>query len=265
MQIALHTQSTVDAYIAGQQWREASLAYCPLHPPGVCTLVRHGSYARTKPLGLRVARWYCPQGHCTFSLLPDFLAARLPGLLADVETAVVAARHGSSIESVAANLREAELTLPSAVRWLQRRLRPVRAAIDTLVARGSASITDALSGNGFLERLRCDLDAQTLEDLPPPLGWRRKRLNDDAIGCQHEKGADDQHAEVYRDPITSAPSTWPPHRSVRTHHAYPPRRRSFGSGAPTVALPSEVPSTTCSGSVGSVGTLQNVVSTNASN
>jgi hypothetical protein len=30
---------------------------------------------------VRIARWYCPEGHRTFSLLPDFLAAKLPGSL----------------------------------------------------------------------------------------------------------------------------------------------------------------------------------------
>ena len=29
------------------------------------------------PRGTRIARWYCPQSHTTFSLLPDCLAARL--------------------------------------------------------------------------------------------------------------------------------------------------------------------------------------------
>ncbi len=77
MQIALHTRSTVDAYIAGQQWRQARLT-CPLHPSGGCALARHGSYVRKRPAGVRIARWYCPEGRRTFSLLPDFLAARLP-------------------------------------------------------------------------------------------------------------------------------------------------------------------------------------------
>ena len=76
MQLALHTQSSVEAYITGCQWRDARLLACPLHPDGGCSIARHGSYARVTPQGLRVDRWYCPQGHRTFSLLPDFLAAR---------------------------------------------------------------------------------------------------------------------------------------------------------------------------------------------
>ena len=46
-----------------------------------CSFARHGTYMRKTPRGTRVARWYCPQSRTTFSLLPDCLAARLPGTL----------------------------------------------------------------------------------------------------------------------------------------------------------------------------------------
>jgi hypothetical protein len=51
---------------------------------------------------MQVARWYCPTGHTTFSLLPDCLASRLSGTL-DADEEVVAAvdakvAAGSSIE-----------------------------------------------------------------------------------------------------------------------------------------------------------------------
>src|SRR5262249_3423346 len=49
------------------------------------------------------ARWYCPEGHRTFSLLPDFLAARLPDLLDSIEESVTVAQSAKSLE-VAANL-----------------------------------------------------------------------------------------------------------------------------------------------------------------
>ena len=81
MQMLLRTTSSAEAYIANQEWRAARLPVCPLHPQGGCSFAHHGSYLRATPPGLRVARWYCPEGHRTFSLLPDFLAARLPGLL----------------------------------------------------------------------------------------------------------------------------------------------------------------------------------------
>ncbi len=112
MQIPLHTQSSVEAYIAGCEWRHAHLLACPLHPEGGCSIARHGSYARVTLQGLRVARWYCPQGHRTFSLIPDFLAARLPGLLASIEDTVAAVASATSMEAAANALRGVDVTLP---------------------------------------------------------------------------------------------------------------------------------------------------------
>ena len=168
MQIPLHTISSVDAYIATGEWRTATLSVCPLHPGGGCRLARHGSYVRARPQGIRVARWYCPQGHHTFSLLPDFLVARLPGLLAEVEEVVAAVTREPSIEAAAASVRELEVSLPAAVRWLRRRLRPVQLALR--VVRGIAGGVVRVDVPGFLVHLRRGLDAQTLAHLPAPLG-----------------------------------------------------------------------------------------------
>ena len=57
--------------------------------------MRHGTYPRLSPPGARIARWRCRQGHCTFSLLPDCLAARLPGDLAEVEAVVGAVEQAA--------------------------------------------------------------------------------------------------------------------------------------------------------------------------
>lgn len=84
------------------------------------------------PPGLRITRWYCPEGHRTFSLLPDFLAARLPGLLVAIEDSVNAAALSRSVEAAADTLRGLEVTLPSAVRWLRRRVNAVRTALDVV-------------------------------------------------------------------------------------------------------------------------------------
>jgi hypothetical protein len=62
---------------------------------------RHGSYLRVTPPGLRVARRYCPEGHRTFSLLPDFLAAGLPGLLDTIQACVAVVQSARSMESAA--------------------------------------------------------------------------------------------------------------------------------------------------------------------
>ena len=59
----------------------------PFASVGRLLVARHGSYTRVTPQGLRIARWYCPEGRQTFSLLPDFVTARLPGLLAPSTTA----------------------------------------------------------------------------------------------------------------------------------------------------------------------------------
>jgi hypothetical protein len=75
-------------YVSEQAWQEAILPRCPLHPQGGCHFARHGTSTRVSPPGTRVARWYCREGHCTFSLLPDCLAARLSGTLAEVEVLV---------------------------------------------------------------------------------------------------------------------------------------------------------------------------------
>src|SRR6516225_9344398 len=129
VQLPLRTLSSVEAYIRNREWRGARLSVCPLHPSGGCSFARHGSYARTTPSGLRIARWYCPEGRRTFSMLPDFLAARLPGLLASIEDSVAVASSAKSIEAAADTLRGPDVSLPGAVRWLRRRIRAVRTAL----------------------------------------------------------------------------------------------------------------------------------------
>ena len=105
MQMPLHTSSSAETYIRNHEWRAAQLGGCPLHPSGGCSFARHGSYSRLTPRGMRIARWYCPQGHRTFSLLPDFLAARLPDLLDTIEDGVAAAGSARSMEAAAHLLR----------------------------------------------------------------------------------------------------------------------------------------------------------------
>ena len=81
---------------------------------------------------MRVARWYCPDAHQTFSLLPDCLAARLQGSLDEVEQVVVEVEGSASVEAAASTLRP-DIELPGAVRWVGRRLRGVRAALLALM------------------------------------------------------------------------------------------------------------------------------------
>src|SRR3954452_275847 len=132
MQIPLRTRSTADAYIKKREWHDAYLATCPLHPEGGCSFARHGTYGRVTPRGLRIARWYCPEGHRTFSLLPDFLAARFPGLLASIDDTITVASSAKSMEAAADALRGPDISLPGAVRWLRRRFHAAQAGLDAV-------------------------------------------------------------------------------------------------------------------------------------
>ena len=129
VQLRLRTGLTGEQYVTAQGWRDATLVRCPHHPSGGCSLARHGTYARKTPPGTRIARWYCPESHTTFSLLPDCLAARLPGTLADLKAAVAVAEQAPSLAAAADAVRRDAVHLPGAVRWLRRRVRAVHRAL----------------------------------------------------------------------------------------------------------------------------------------
>ncbi|UUZ65459.1 hypothetical protein LP417_13635 [Polaromonas sp. P1-6] len=223
MQIPLHTQSSAEAYIAGHEWRDACLLACPMHPLGGCSFARHGSYARVTPQGLHIARWYCPQGHRTFSLLPDFLASRLPGLLTSIEAAAVEAKLAASMEAAADTLRGFEVTLPSALRWLRRRVRAVQAALEAVSRLGPQTLGRALAsgptlwielGQGYaLLDLRRSLAPHLLHRLPAPLGFLPSRAAARSRdGNQHDMGPDAERdirygvtADVRRPPCNVIP------------------------------------------------------------
>jgi hypothetical protein len=123
---------TSEAYVAQCAWQYATLACCPRHPGGGCGFARHGTYVRKTPAGLRIARYYCPTAQETFSLLPDCLASRFPGDLADLERVARTVETARSIEAAADVLRP-EIVLPSAIRWVRRRLTLVRATLLAVV------------------------------------------------------------------------------------------------------------------------------------
>ena len=134
MQLRDPSSLTSEAYVAQRAWRDASLAGCPRHPTGGCGFARHGTYPRQTPAGIRIARYYCPTAHETFSLLPDALASRFPGPLDDLERVVAHVDAASSIEAAADVLRP-DIVLPSAVRWVRRRLTLVRATLVVEIGR----------------------------------------------------------------------------------------------------------------------------------
>lgn len=132
MQLRFPTPCTREEYVTGQLWRKATFETCPAHPEGGCSFRRHTPYERKTPVPMMIARGYCPEAHCTFSLLPDFLAARVPGTLAEVEEAAHAADQGTSLEATAEALRP-DVELQGALRWLRRRVRWFREGISAVL------------------------------------------------------------------------------------------------------------------------------------
>ena len=129
---------------------------------------------------MRIARYYCPTAHETFSLLPDCLASRFPGPLNDLERVVTHVETAPSIEAAADVLRP-DIVLPSAVRWVRRRLTLVRATLLAIVTLlpdicGSdahlGAVRTALATDHALVALRARA-ASVLSALPRPLGFAR--------------------------------------------------------------------------------------------
>ena len=191
---------TCDAYVTQKAWRNASLTGCPLHPQGGCGFARHGCYQRVSPPGTRIARWYCPTGHCTFSLLPDCLSARLSGTLAEVEDVVTTVEQAPSLEAACDELRM-DIELPGALRWVRRRVQTVHSILHTL----KGLMPDAFEGCeitllAFAMRLGVDvclpllreIAAVYLPHLPTPLGLIALLPpgGEQKIRSQHKMGPD---------------------------------------------------------------------------
>jgi len=198
VQLRHETLLTSEAYLAEHAWVKASLATCPRHPGGGCGFARHGTYPRKTPVGMRVTRYYCPTAHETFSLLPDCLASRFPSDLDDLERVAVHVATARSVEAAADTLRP-DIVLPSAVRWIRRRLTRVRTSL-VLVAGllgldvGTATLAAfraAWDTDHVLVHARCRVAAH-LTILPPPLGFgpRARRRPARVTARQHAMGAD---------------------------------------------------------------------------
>ena len=142
VQLRHETALTSEAYLAEHAWEKASLRRCPRHPAGGCGFARHGTYSRKTPAGMRVTRYYCPTAHETFSLLPDCLASRFPSDLDALEHVAVHVASSRSVEAAADVLRP-EIELPSAVRWIRRRLTAVRTSVVLLAGLLGVGVVDA--------------------------------------------------------------------------------------------------------------------------
>jgi hypothetical protein len=138
---------------------------------------------RKVPVVAFVARYYCPEQHTTFGLLPDFYASRLPGTLDRIEEAAATAEQGDGIERAAGQVRPADepdaVSLGAAVAWLRRRLELLRALLVTVMG----LLPDLFAGVGlsvraWRERLGSSrvlvalrgICARHLHALPRPLG-----------------------------------------------------------------------------------------------
>lgn len=119
----------------------------------------------------------------TIGLLPDFYASRVPGLLEDLEKVVAVAESARSVEAAAEAVRPADepeaVTLPSALRWLRRRVAPVHRILATVIgllpgrfegcAPTVASFRERLGTAQALVALR-EICARHLHALAEPLG-----------------------------------------------------------------------------------------------
>ena len=200
MQIRFVTDLSPDEYVRRQAWKSAVLDNCPLHPEGGCSFARHGTYGRQAPQGTKIPRWYCPDGHCTFSLLPDCLCSRLPGSLIEVETVVDEIENAVSQEAAVYDLR-IDVGLTCVLRWIRRRLFLVRAGLTLLIELFPVLLQDctpcissfraALGVEYVLPALRMHAESH-LHILPPPIGFgpRPQRKKSKKTSFQHKMGSD---------------------------------------------------------------------------
>jgi len=199
MQIRFATDISAAEYVRQQAWKGAALDHCPIHSKGGCGFARHGTYSRQTPEGTKIARWYCPEGHSTFSLLPDCLSARLPGSLIDVETAINEVENAPSQEAAVSGFR-IDVGLTGVLRWIRRRLFLIHTTLRLLTklvpalkdCRPSISSFKAALGVEYvLPALRMSAGPY-LYVLPPPVGFgpRPQRKKGKKPPFQHKTGTD---------------------------------------------------------------------------
>lgn len=200
MQLRFATDLSAEEYVQREAWKEARLDNCPIHPEGGCGFGKNGTYSRRYPEGTKIARWYCSIGHQTFSFLPDCLSARLPGTLKEVENVIEEVEKSPSQEDAVERIR-LDIFLPGALRWVRRRILPIRSALTILIG----LIPSMFSACGpTLSSFRCALYVTDvlpelrqhagpfLQILPPPLGFGSrpgsKKIKNNHF--QHKTGTD---------------------------------------------------------------------------
>lgn len=204
MQIRWNVSLTGEAYVTTRAWTGATLDRCPLHPGGDCSLARHGTYVRYTPWGdAHIARWYCPEGHTTFSLLPDCFASRLRGTLNELEDNVAAIEEAGSVAPVAEVVfrRVPVVDVASARRRLRRHMVLVHLCLTAVVSLlpaafpGSSPRIGSMRsqcGAGYLLMTLRGTASRHLASLPHPLGFRVPdcSVTDRFRGFQHSTSRD---------------------------------------------------------------------------
>ena len=199
MQIRFATDFSADEYVRRQAWNDATLDNCPLHGKAGCGFASHGTYSRQTPQGTKIARWYCPDGHSTFSLLPDCLSSRLPGSLIEVEAVINEVENAPSQEAAVYGLR-IDVGLTGVLRWVRRRLFLIRTTLNLFTellpvlqdCRPSISAFRAALGVAYVLPALRMYAGPYLHILPPPIGFgpRPKRKNRKKPPFQHKTGTD---------------------------------------------------------------------------
>ena len=200
MQIRYATDLSAEQYVRQKAWKDATLNHCPLHPQGGCGFCKNGTYRRQSPHGTKIARWYCPDGHMSFSLLPDCLAAHLSGSLRQIEDILTEVENSPSQEAAADHIR-IDILLPGALRWIRRRIFCIKASLSMLIELLPGLFADChpsilsfqsiLNVDYVLVELR-KVASSYLPVLPPPLGFgaRRQTKKSKKSHFQHKTGTD---------------------------------------------------------------------------
>ena len=200
MQIRYATNLSAEQYVRQKAWHAATLNQCPLHPRGGCEFRKNGTYRRKYPAGTKIARWYCAVGHMSFSLLPDCLASRLSGSLMKIEDVLTEVENSPTQEAAADNIR-IDIILPSALRWIRRRVFLVKASLTMLIDLlpelfadcnpNILSFQSLLNVDYVLPELR-QVASSYLPILPPPLGFgpRPETKKSKKSHFQHKTGTD---------------------------------------------------------------------------
>jgi len=199
MQVRLATPGASEQYVTGQLWHFARLTHCPWHQQGGCGFSRHGSYARVKPAGTRIARWYCPKARRTVSAIPDFLCSHRSGTLSELETLVLDAEQAPNVTR-ACDVWRLDINLPGAIRFIQRQIDDVHQTLH--LARGLlpqyfekactlGDFAQSFDAPFVLIALRHTL-CRYLQQLPCPVGFnpQRRSVRPTFVSTQQRMGHD---------------------------------------------------------------------------